>query len=205
MSIGSIMSTLVVYYSHHGNNATLANHLCNRLQCGSVAIVETKPRTNRGILFDVLFRHEPRIQRIEKALDDYDHVIVVGPVWAGRIAAPLKSFFRQYGSRLADYSFITLCGYERPKQRAWLGREMTRVVGRPPRAVCELRVSDLVAPEQRRNLRIINGYRVEESELACYETAIDEFLSASRALRARPSIDRAQDSQHSLQTGFNEH
>ena len=170
------MSTWVVYYSHHGNNATLARHLAARLGCGLVPIVELKPRTDLRILWDVLFARFPRIQPIAQAFREYDHVILVGPVWAGKLAAPLRTFLQRYREQLHDYSFITLCGYERPEQRSWLTAELTRRVGRPPHAVCELRVTDLVRPEQRRSLRLINGYHVQETELAHYQGALDGFL-----------------------------
>lgn len=170
------MSTWVAYYSHHGNNATLARFLAAQLGCGLVPIVELKPRTNLAILWDVLFPRFPRIQPMERAFREYDHVILVGPVWAGKLAAPLRTFLQLYRDQLHDYSFITLCGYERPEQQGWLTAELTRRVGRPPRAVCELRVSDLVRPEQRHNLRVINGYHVQETELARYQRAIADFL-----------------------------
>jgi hypothetical protein len=173
------MSNLIVYYSHHGNNETLAKHLAAGIECGLQRIVEVRTRTALTILFDVFFDRLPRIQPIDKALGEYDHVILVGPVWAGRIAAPLRSFLQRYRQQLRDYSFITLCGYENAGQAAALSAELARRVGRPPRALAELRVSDLVPAAQRRNLRIINSYRVEDAELAAYQTSIDEFSSAA--------------------------
>lgn len=170
------MSTWVAYYSHHGNNATLARYLAERLGCGLVPILELKPRTHLTILWDVLFQRFPRIQPIEQAFRAYDHVILVGPVWAGKLAAPLRTFLQLYREQLHDYSFITLCGYERPEQHGWLTAELANRVGRAPHAVCELRVSDLVPPEQRHNLRIINGYHVQEAELSQYQRSLDDFL-----------------------------
>lgn len=191
------MSTWVVYYSHQGNNATLARHLAARLGCGLAPIRELKARTNLAILWDVLFPRFPRIQPIAQALCEGDHVILVGPVWAGKLAAPLRTFLHLYRDQLRDYSFITLCGYERPEQLGWLTAELTRRVGRAPRAVCELRVSDLVRPEQRKNLRIINGYHVQETELAHYRGALDDFLRriAERTRReSHEEEDRRRDS-----------
>ncbi|HEU4579480.1 MAG TPA: hypothetical protein VFS67_14565 [Polyangiaceae bacterium] len=175
------MSTWVAHYSHHGNNATLARYLAARLGCGLVPIVELRPRTNLTILWDVLVRRLPRIRPIEQPFFDCDRVILVGPVWAGKLAAPLRTFLQLYREQLHNYSFITLCGYERAQQKDWLTAELTNRVGRPPRAVCELRVSDLVPPEQRQSLRIINGYHVQEAELRCFEPAIAAFLQATEA------------------------
>jgi flavodoxin len=184
------MSIWVAYYSHHGNNATLARHLAQRLGCGLVPIRELKPRTNLTILWDVLFGRCPRIQPVEQAFGESDRVILVAPVWAGKLAAPIRTFLRLYREQLHDYSFITLCGYERPEQRAWLSAELARRVGRPPRAVCELRVSDLVSPEQRQSLRVINGYQVQEAELRHYQPAIEEFLRSTDMQRAAADRSR---------------
>jgi hypothetical protein len=168
--------TAIVYYSHHGNNETLASHLAGRIEGGMQRIVETKQRTGLTILLDVIFDRLPRIEPIDKPLDEYDHVILVAPVWAGRVAAPLRSFLQLHRQQLRDYSFITLCGYENPGQAAALSAELGRRVGRPPRALAQLCVSDRMPLERRRNLRIINSYRVEEAELAAYQTTIDDFL-----------------------------
>jgi flavodoxin len=178
------MSTWIVYFSHQGNNEVLARHLSQRIGCGIVPIVEAKKRTGLTILFDLLFGRLPRIETIQQAFREYDHVILIGPVWGGRIAAPLRTFIRLYAQQLQDYSFITLCGYDNHGQRAALSAELARRVGRPPHALAELRVSDLVPPGQRRNLRIINSYRVKEAELAQYQSTIDEFLEAVTGRRS---------------------
>lgn len=178
-SNGAPVSTLIVYYSHHGNNETLAKYLSGRIECGAQRIVELRRRTGLTILFDLIFDRSPRIQPIGEALAEYDHVILIGPVWGSRIAAPLRTFLQLYGQQLRDYSFITLCGYENAGQAAALSTELARRLGRPPRALAELRVSDRVAPAQRRNLRVINSYRVDEAELAEYELTIAEFLRAA--------------------------
>jgi hypothetical protein len=197
------MSTWVAYYSHHGNNATLARHLAGRLACGLVPIVELKPRTDLSILWDVLFPRFPRLQPIEQAFREYDHVILAGPVWAGKLAAPLRTFLQLYREQLHDYSFITLCGYERPQQRGWLTAELERRIGRPPRAVCELRVSELVPPEQRKSLRAVNGFRVQEADLGHFQPAIDDFLRAAAALPAAPEESfQAALPQHGLPTAI---
>jgi flavodoxin len=180
------VSTSIVYYSHHGNNETLANHLSERIGCVVQPIVEVRKRTGFTILLDLLFGRLPRIQPLHAALDESDHVILISPVWGGRVAAPLRSFLRLYGQQLRDYSFITLCGYENQGQAAALSAELARRVGRLPRALAELRVSDLVPLSMRRNLRVINAYRVQDAELARYQAAIDEFLRA--ALEPPPSV-----------------
>ncbi|HWO09552.1 MAG TPA: hypothetical protein VNN80_08735 [Polyangiaceae bacterium] len=85
------------------------------------------------------------------------------------------------GSReqLHDYSFITLCGYEREGQKQRLTDELTRRVGHPPHAVCELRVADLVPRRRRNTISVVTPYRVVEEELAVFDGAITDFTRAA--------------------------
>lgn len=170
------MTTTIVYFSQGGNNAVLARYLSQRLGCALVPITTLKKRTNLSILWDLLFRRFPGIEPIEHLFEPHDRVLLVGPVWGGKLAAPLRTFLRGHRQELRDYAFITLCGYARPKQRAWLFAELSRRVGLAPRAVCELRVSELLPPGQRNALRAVNGYRVQEAELAHYREAMEAFL-----------------------------
>jgi hypothetical protein len=82
-------------------------------------------------------------------------------------------------THLHNYSFITLCGYDNLGQREQLTRELTQRAGRPPKAVCELRISDLVPPERRKNVRLISPYRIRNGELERYDGAIEDFLKAA--------------------------
>jgi len=173
------MAISIVYYSHTRNNERLARYLADRLQCGLIRIAERRKRTSLGIVLDLLFRRRPRIEPIGKALEDYDHLVLVAPVWAGRIASPMRAFLQRDGWRLRTYSFITLCGYRHPGQKRRLTAELTRLTGRPPADVCELRVADLLPPEQQNSIRYVTPRRIESAELRAYDESIEDFLSAS--------------------------
>lgn len=173
------MITTVAYYSLTGNNELLANHLAEKLRCGLIRIKETTRRTTLKTSIDLLFGRLPRIERIETSLDAYDHVVMVAPIWASKLASPLSSFIARERHQLPEYSFITLAGYERPGQAERLMTELSRRVGRRPRAFRELIVSELVAPESRQTIGVGTPYRMREDELERYDPAIDEFLSAA--------------------------
>jgi flavodoxin len=169
----------IVYYSHTGNNQLLAESLAHRLRCGAFRIVERHRRTPLRIVVDLVFGLSPALQPFHAPLEAYSHVILVGPVWASRLASPLRTFLAQHGERLGDYSFITLCGYERAAQKQRLTEELTRRVGHPPRAVCELRVADLVPARNRNAIRVVTPYRVAEEEISLFDGAIREFSTAA--------------------------
>lgn len=173
------MITTVAYYSLTGNNELLANRLAEKLRCGLVRINETSRRTTLKTTIDLLFGRLPRIERIEASLDAYDHVVMVAPVWASKLASPLSSFIARERHQLPEYSFITLAGYERPGQAESVLTELSRRVGRRPRAFRELIVSELVAPESRQRIGVGTPYRIREDELERYDPAIDEFLNAA--------------------------
>jgi hypothetical protein len=72
-----------------------------------------------------------------------------------------------------------LCGYEREGQKQRLTDELTRRVGHPPHAVCELRVADLVPRRRRNTISVVTPYRVVEEELAVFDGAITDFTRAA--------------------------
>ena len=51
---------------------------------------------------DLLFGRLPRIERCEAALDAYDHVVMVAPVWASKLASPLGSFIARERHQLPN-------------------------------------------------------------------------------------------------------
>lgn len=173
------MPITVAYYSLTGNNETLANHLAEKLRCGLIRITEASRRTTLKTTMDLLFGRLPRIEDIDASLDAYDHVVMVAPVWASKLASPLSSFIARERHLLPEYSFITLAGYERPGQAEKLMTELSRRVGRRPRAFCELMVSELVPPESRQRICAGTPYCIRAEELERYDAAIDEFLRAA--------------------------
>jgi flavodoxin len=174
----------IVCYSNTGNNQVLADHLAERLQCGIARITESRRRSWLRTLLDLAFGWSPSIEPLHAPLDAYRHVILIGPVWASRLASPLRTFLAEHGRELGDYSFITLCGFARPEQKQRLTEELTRRVGHAPRAVCELPISDLLPRRQRDDVRVVTPYRISDDDLAEYDDRITAFL-AEADIRSR--------------------
>ena len=173
------MAVSIVYFSQTGNNQLLAESLAHRLRCGAFRILERHRRTTFRTIMDLAFGLSPALRPFHAPLEAYTHVIIVGPVWASRLASPLRSFLAQHRDQLKDYSFITLCGYERTGQKQRLTKELTRRVGHPPRAVCELRVADLVPRQSRNSISVVTPYRVSEEELPAFDVAIGDLSRAA--------------------------
>lgn len=176
------MKTLVVYYSYTQNNETLARLLGQKLKCDTLKIEEEHKRTWFTIFLDLLFNRTPRIKPHLCDVGAYNQYIFVAPVWAGKIASPLKSFLVRERFYISNYSFITLCGGGNSNQKEKLVTVLTELLGHEPGVVRELWVNDLLGEEKKNTIKNTSGYRVAPADMAKFETAIDDFLSSVEAL-----------------------
>jgi hypothetical protein len=173
------MAVSIVCYSNTGNNQVLAEHLAERLRCGIARVTEKRRRRWLRTLLDIAFGLSPAIEPMRVDLHDYRHIVLVGPVWASRLASPLRTFLTRHREDFGEYSFITLCGYVHPQQKQRLTEELTRRVGRPPRAVCELPVAELLPRRQRDDIRVVTPFRISDDDMDAYEDRIAAFLDAA--------------------------
>ena len=97
--------TVVIYYSNTGSNRFLAYKIAEMLNCD---IDEIKPKLNVQPL--LVFGISMGIQKLQVTIEDYDRIILCGPVWMGKLIAPLKGFIRKYRKSIQHLIFITCCG-----------------------------------------------------------------------------------------------
>ncbi len=96
---------IVFYYSHKGSNKYLAGKISESLSC---EIEEIKPRINIFILF--LMNIHLGIKPLKHRIEDFDLVILCGPIWMGKLIPPLRCFIRKYFIRIHKLIFVTCCG-----------------------------------------------------------------------------------------------
>ncbi len=96
---------LVIYYSRKGNNKYLAGRISKSLSC---EIEEIKPRLNFFLLF--LMNIHLGIKPLKHKIEDYDKVILCGPIWMGKLIPPLRSFIKKYFNKINQLIFVTCCG-----------------------------------------------------------------------------------------------
>lgn len=169
------MNYVVIYYSFTGNNRLLASELQRRLGCDCVEVTEARKRSRMTILLDVLFARTPKIRWTRSDLGSYDQAILVAPVWAGRIAAPLAAFVARHKDELPPLSFLSLCSGV-PGQPAHIGDELERLTGRAPEAVEQLDINGLLPPAHRNKVRYTSNYRCTGKDMHAFDAAIDNFL-----------------------------
>lgn len=170
------MRTLIAYYSYTGNNRLLAEFLLRRLGGDLYEIKEKTSRSGFKIILDMIFKRSPAIEKPPIELNQYEHVIFLAPVWASRIGSPLKSLIKKEKGLIPDYSFLSLCGYDRDGQKEKITNELTLLVGKPPKAVFELKVSDLFPFTERNSMMTISKYKVTEQDLERFQSQLHDIL-----------------------------
>jgi flavodoxin len=169
------MKTLIAYYSFTQNNEKLAKHLQRRLNCDIVKIETTKNRNGLSILLDLIFKRNPEIKPVPYYLQDYDHVIFIAPIWAGRIAMPMKSFMTQERLNLEQYSFVTLCGGN-AGQKEKIEKELVSIVGKSPVRFLELWVNHLLPADRKNTIKDTSGFRIEADGFGPFEEQLIDFI-----------------------------
>ena len=171
------MKTIIVCYSYTRNNLVLAGEILVRTGGTLFVIEERKPRSKFTILFDLMFNRVPRIKDFPYLPDQFDHYILVGPIWGGKIASPLKAFINKAGSRMPSYSFITVCGGA-PNQKEKITNELATLVHKEPLMVTELSLSEYLG-----HPKGILDFNINKEQLSFFDSKIDEFLEEIGTLR----------------------
>lgn len=169
------MQPLIVYYSHSGTNEKLAIELRDRIGCDMHEIKEKKKRKNISILFDFLFKRNSRLESIDFNISDYGPIILLAPIWAGKIAAPMRTFIKREKEKLTDYSFITIC-YGVAGQREKIISELSALTANKPAAVAELWINNLLPEEQRNKIKYASKFKVEKQHLQQFDAEIKFFI-----------------------------
>ena len=169
------MKPLIVYYSHSGNNAKLAAELRDRIGCPMVEITERKKRKGLSIFIDFLVHRKSRLAPIDVDVKDYGPIIFMAPVWAGKIAAPMRTFIQQEKANLLDYSFITICSGA-PGQREKLAAELVALTPQKPAVVAELWINNLLPEEQRNKIKYATGFKANRQHIQKFDEEIKFFI-----------------------------
>ena len=99
------MKTIVYFYSHKGSNKYLAHRIAKDLNCD---IEEIKPRLNAHLL--MLMKINFGNRKLKTSVENYDRVILCGPIWMGQLVVPLNNFITKQISNIKELIFVTCCG-----------------------------------------------------------------------------------------------
>jgi len=126
---------LLAYYSMTGHTRDLAEELRSALQADVEEIREPRPRHGLSgalrALFDAVLRREPPIGTPRHDPATYDLLAMGGPVWAARMASPLRSYARQLAGRAPRVAFFCTEGGSGAEQAF---DDLGRLCGKAPEA-----------------------------------------------------------------------
>ncbi len=112
------MNKVVVYYSGKGSNKYLAGKAADALGCKAVEIM---PRAPGLVIAATMTKISLGIKPVDMIFENFDRVVVCGPLYIGSIAAPCADFIRKYGKKIKKLDFITCCGSSDEKKDEKLG------------------------------------------------------------------------------------
>ncbi|NII11089.1 hypothetical protein [Oleiagrimonas sp. C23AA] len=149
---------IVICYSMTGHTRTLAGEIAEALDAPLIDIHE--PRRRRGLygvtraLFDAIGGRLTPIVAPSTALTPYRVVVLGGPVWAGRMAAPVRRFARDYGAQCSNLAcFCSLGGSS--AERAF--HDIEQLSGQNMVATLAVDAKHLAPPEHAQALQAFLG------------------------------------------------
>ncbi|HEY8553481.1 MAG TPA: flavodoxin domain-containing protein [Burkholderiales bacterium] len=138
------MKTLVVVYSRTGWTHRAGEEIAR--ECGAELRVIEDVNSRRGLfgywrsIQDARKARQPAIKPMSLDLRPYDLVILGAPVWAGHMAAPMRSFIRRHKEELRRVAvFCTMRGSGADRAL----EEMAQALGRAPIARLALKDSEI--------------------------------------------------------------
>lgn len=173
------MKTTIISYSHTGRNKALAENLTKKLSAKHITLEEAKKRSNLTIVLDLIFNRTPKIKFDLKHVKDTDFLILVGPVWMGKVAFPFRALLKNLKNTSYKYVFVSLSGGEQGNAKANpnLEKELTDRAGKKPIKVINLYVADFLPKDPKPELKDIFKYNVTEEDIEKVSKKVIEKLS----------------------------
>lgn len=112
--------TIIIYYSHSGNIAFIAEKLAEKIISDTHRLETVKEYHKTGLLKylhggrDVTFEFKPKLKNGFVDISKYSHIILGTPIWAGKPAAPLNSFLDTVDFQNKTVSVFTSCAGGNP-------------------------------------------------------------------------------------------
>ncbi|MEQ8910338.1 MAG: hypothetical protein RIC95_14155 [Vicingaceae bacterium] len=157
------MKTLLISYSLSGNNEAVANRIAKQLPADHLQLTESSKRGFFRISIDLIFNRTPKVQPTAIPMEDYDFVVLIGPVWMGKIAFPLRSCLSQLKKNLKPYAFVSVCGGSNGKHPT-LEVELLKRTGIEPTAVIEMHIANLLPQNVEPSYKAINAYQLTDED-----------------------------------------
>ncbi len=158
------MNIAVISYSLTGNNDALAKSIAGKLSVEHISVTETKNRKTGAIIADLLFNRTPKVLPSAADLGSYDYVLLIGPIWIGEIATPLRAYLKQLKEEPCRYGFVSISGgADGPNPK--LENELIKRTGKKPDALIDLHIADLLPPEPKPERKDTSAYKLSDGDV----------------------------------------
>ncbi|MFH1667533.1 MAG: flavodoxin [Candidatus Komeilibacteria bacterium] len=106
------MKTLIVYYSKTGNTKKIATELAGWLKADLDEIKDSKKLGMLGVMIACrnAMRHKKLNIIFSKNPQDYDLVVLGGPVWAWNLIPQLRSYLEENQNKIKKLGFFVTYG-----------------------------------------------------------------------------------------------
>ena len=141
------MRTLIIYFSKTGNSQQVARRMAERLSADLQEILCDQYLGSAGDLwagFDNIIGRTPKLVPIND-LNEYDRIIIGGPIWLGRPSAPIRAAAEQYAKGRVDCG-IFVCGMG-PEDLDSAAKQLAALFDHKPAAVFKTHGSMLGSAE----------------------------------------------------------
>jgi len=172
------MKGVIVYYSEKGSNRFLARKIAEKT---GFELEEIRPRIN-GIV-PLLLASLTNIgfgnRKLRINLQDYDTVILCGPIWMGMIIYPLKCFVTAYRDQIRKLYWVSCCGGGEEQKESRYGYEtvfknMAGLLGDRFAGGFAMPVEMLVKPEDDQN--VLLKTRLSEDNFPLLEERFNQAM-----------------------------
>jgi hypothetical protein len=124
---------LVVCYSYTGVTRRLAQLLCSHHGWPLGEVLDERPRAGASgtwrCVVDSLLRRHPEVRYFGPDPDDFHTVVLMSPIWAWRLAGPMRTFVTTRRAVLRHVAVISTMGSGGASNAI---AEIAHVLGRPP-------------------------------------------------------------------------
>lgn len=173
------MHIKIISYSLTGNNDAVAKSLAAALGAQHIQVTEKGKRTMPAIFLDLLLNRTPSVNPTVDVYAD-DLVIFIAPVWLGRIATPLRAYFKQLKNKQCKYAYVSISGGA-DGENTKLAGELKSRVGREPVALVDLHIAALLPPVPKPTRNDTMQYHITEADV---KKLTDKILSALQPVMA---------------------
>jgi flavodoxin len=106
------MKVKIIYYSQEGNTKLIATQISKLFDSDVLELKPIKEYPTKGFLKyfwggkSIVAKEKPQLEQYDKAIEDYDLIILGSPIWAGTFAPPIRTFLTEndlVGKRIAFF------------------------------------------------------------------------------------------------------